>query len=83
VLLLLLLQVDAHLYIPPADAAAGPSQQQFKPGSSGSLISPASPSCYSLDVLRGCSFLLGCGAVLPQLEDLIMQLEVGSAAQAQ
>ncbi|KAF6257079.1 hypothetical protein COO60DRAFT_38503 [Scenedesmus sp. NREL 46B-D3] len=67
-------KVDAHLYLPPMGIAAAAA-----PGAS---PSPASPASYSLDLLRGCSFLLGCGAVLPELEALLMQLQVGAAAQA-
>jgi hypothetical protein len=66
------------LYLPP-DAAAAATPRS--PGTS-SNPSPSSSFCYSLDLLRGCSFMLGCNAVLPQLEALVMQLQVGAAAQA-
>ena len=42
---------------------------------------PSDPSCYSLATLRCCSLLLGAGCVMSELEELVMGLTVGAAAQ--
>ena len=84
------LQINAHLYLHPSSSStpeqtAGSSaaahrdrqqqQQQQRP------VRPTEPGCYSLDVLRGYSLLLGSGGVMSDVELLVMGLTVGGAAQ--
>lgn len=61
------MQINAHLYLPPASSSSPPR--------------PTDPGCYSIDVLRGYSLLLGSGGVVPELEALVLGLTVGGAAQ--
>jgi hypothetical protein len=63
-------QINAHLYLP----STGPQQQQQH-------VWPSDPGCYSLDVLCGYNLLLGSGGVVDEVEEMIMGLTTGGAAQ--
>jgi hypothetical protein len=88
----LFLQINAHLYLPPSSSSSTPiqpagssaaahrdkqqqQQQQQRP------VRPTDPGCYSLDVLRGYSLLMSSGGGMSDVEQLVMGLTVGGAAQ--
>jgi hypothetical protein len=80
-------QVNAHLYLPtPAAALTGSSDSSGnEPAGDGSsssavLLLPSDARCHSLEVLSCFSFLLGSQAVLDEVEQMVMRLEVGGAA---
>jgi hypothetical protein len=82
----LLLQINAHLYLPAtststAAAAAGTAAGTSPPQQQLLSVQPTGPGCYSLDVLRGYSLVLGSGSVMSELEEVVMGLTVGAAAQ--
>lgn len=67
------LKINAHLYLPNSSSPT--------PAGSQLPVRPGDPGCYSLDVLRCYSLLLGSRAVVEEAEALTMGLRVGGAAQ--
>lgn len=77
------LQINAHLYLPSqaAAAATGGGDSATTAAAVDIAADPSDPGCYSLGMLRSYSLLLGGSCVRSEVEEVVMGLTVGAAAQ--